>query len=144
MASTSIPRFLLPRGISRSTIHLLYAQPAVQHALRNTNRNNIYHTRILRRFKSSSTPSKKGPKGPVLEKPDKFRPPSHPARRVVNTNRAPRNYPGPAPSAKEISEKQTKQYPNMFPPEGTVMFKFLTNRGIHVWISMVRSNSIQV
>ncbi|KKZ65581.1 hypothetical protein EMCG_08584 [[Emmonsia] crescens] len=24
----------------------------------------------------------------------------------------------------------------MFPPEGTVMHKFLTSRGIHVWISM--------
>jgi hypothetical protein len=50
---------------------------------------------------------------------------------------APRNYPGPKLSAEELAEKKTRKYPHMFPPEGTVMYKFLTSRGIHVWISMV-------
>jgi hypothetical protein len=50
---------------------------------------------------------------------------------------APRNYPGPKLSAEELAEKKTRKYPHMFPPEGTVMYRFLTSRGIHVWISMV-------
>jgi hypothetical protein len=29
----------------------------------------------------------------------------------------------------------------MFPPEGTVMHKFLTSKWIHVWIAMVRTYS---
>lgn len=79
----------------------------------------------------------------LLEKPDKFRPPSHPARRVLQTrngrlvNPGPINYPGPKLSEKEKEELKHRRYPHMFPPEGTVMFKFLTNRWIHVWIAMV-------
>ncbi|KAL1956931.1 hypothetical protein VTO42DRAFT_6678 [Malbranchea cinnamomea] len=83
---------------------------------------------------SSSGSSSQSSKQRVLSKPDKFRPPSHPARRVVQ--HTPRNYPGPPPTAQEIEERKTKRYPHMFPPEGTVMYKFLTNRGIHVWISL--------
>jgi hypothetical protein len=49
----------------------------------------------------------------------------------------PYNYPGPPLSEKEKEEQKTKQYPNMFPPEGTVLHKFLTSRWIHVWIAMV-------
>lgn len=108
-----IPQFLLPRGIpsKRTLLHL------------------------TRRHASTTTdPSK--PR--VLEKPDKFRPPSHPARRVVPTrNGKVVNYPGPRLSEEEKREKAQKQYPHMFPPEGSVMYKFLTNRGIHVWIAFV-------
>jgi hypothetical protein len=51
------------------------------------------------------------------------------------------NYPGPKLSEKEEAEQKTRQYPNMFPPEGTVMFSFLTSRWIHIWIAMVRCSS---
>jgi hypothetical protein len=50
------------------------------------------------------------------------------------------NYPGPKLSEKEEAERAKKKYPNMFPPEGTVMFRFLTSRWIHVWIAFVRTH----
>lgn len=124
-APSTIPSFLLPRGgLSKSSLQYLRITPR-RTLLRHAN------------FSSSRTSHAAPTKPRVLEKPDKFRPPSHPARRVVNLNKSPRNYPGPPPTAKEIEDRKTKRYPNMFPPEGTVLFKFLTNKGIHVWISMV-------
>ncbi|KAJ5093679.1 hypothetical protein N7456_009540 [Penicillium angulare] len=75
----------------------------------------------------------------MLEKPDKFRPPSHPQRAVNPATRTasgqPINY-GPRLTAAQRETQNKTQYPNMFPPEGTVMFKFLTSRWIHIWIAM--------
>ncbi|KAL2825158.1 hypothetical protein BDW59DRAFT_74745 [Aspergillus cavernicola] len=128
MPSASIPPFLLPRGIPSSrTLLALSPRPN--------------HPRTTRRCKSSSSSSSSNNPTPskprVLAKPDKFRPPSHPARRVVQTkNGKVLNYPGPRPSEKEQEEQKTRQYPKMFPPEGTVMFRFLTSRWIHIWIAM--------
>ena len=48
----------------------------------------------------------------------------------------PRTY-GPELSERERTVQKTKQYPHMFPPEGTFMYWFLTNRNIHAWIVMV-------
>lgn len=76
---------------------------------------------------ASTTPP---PKPRVLEKPDKFRPPSHPSR----LRSKPKYQYGPDLS----QEQKTKRYPHMMPPEGTFLHWFLTNRSIHVWISMVR------
>ncbi|THC90289.1 hypothetical protein EYZ11_010244 [Aspergillus tanneri] len=110
MPPTNIPRFLLPRG-APSTRTLLALS-------RQTNRS----TPSSPRCASSSSHADNG-KHRVLEKPDKFRPPSHPARRVVQTrngkviNSAPINYPGPRLSEKEKEEQKNRQYPNMFPPE---------------------------
>lgn len=128
IVSSNIPRFLLPRGIPSHTLRYV----------RTTSRRNF----------SSSTGLGAAAEGKprTLGQPDKFRPPSHPARRVVQTRngkvvnqnvREPFNYPGPKLSEKEIEEQKTKRYPNMFPAEGTVMFKFLTTRWIHAWIAMV-------
>ncbi|KAL4870108.1 hypothetical protein BDV12DRAFT_166604 [Aspergillus spectabilis] len=116
-----IPRFLLPRGIP-STRSLSLIRTA----------------RTDTRCASTTTSSKnKESKPRVLAQPDKFRPPSHPARRVVPTrNGKVVNYPGPKFSEQEEAERKTRQYPNMFPPEGTVMFRFLTSRWIHIWIAM--------
>lgn len=75
----------------------------------------------------------------VLEQPDKFRPPSHGARKP----RKPRHF-GPSLSEEEIKEQATKRYPHSMPPEGTVMRKFLESKGIHVWISMVCFFSFEV
>ena len=84
----------------------------------------------LHRHASSTSSSK--PR--TLEKPAKFNPPSHPAR----LNRSPpRQYPGPPLSAPELEAQKTKQYPHMMPPEGSFMRWFLTNRSIHVWITLV-------
>lgn len=157
-ATQNIPQFLLPRGISSRTLRCAataqaVALPATAVALPAT-------AAAARRGFSSSTPQRKQSaaaagnnaskekKARTLAQPDKFRPPSHPARRVLQTRdgkavvREPYNYPGPALSAKEKEEQQTKRYPNMFPPEGTVMHKFLTTRWIHAWIAMVCSLSL--
>lgn len=89
---------------------------------------------------STSTTRKPKPSN-TLAKPDKFRPPSHGSRLArggrASSRHEPRNYPGPKLSEAELEARRTRSYPNMFPAEGTVMHKFLTNRGIHVWISMV-------
>ncbi|KAK4507715.1 hypothetical protein PRZ48_001450 [Zasmidium cellare] len=91
------------------------------------------HSKQLQRLRftpsirhASTTPP---PKPRVLEKPDKFRPPSHPSR---IRSKPKYNY-GP-----ELTQEQRtkKQYPHMMPPEGTFLHWFLTNRSIHVWISM--------
>jgi hypothetical protein len=136
----TIPRFLLPRGISPNTLRYAAAT--------------IGHTGSYARLSSqgrhffSPSPSWKAKSEKdeqhILGQPDKFRPPSHPARRVVQTRdgkivgaATPYNYPGPSLSTKELEERKTKQYPNMFPPEGTVLHKFLTTQWIHAWIAMV-------
>ncbi|KAI9805448.1 MAG: hypothetical protein M1825_000699 [Sarcosagium campestre] len=69
----------------------------------------------------------------VLEKPTKFTPPSHPARLP---RRAPVNYPGPRLSATAQEIQKTKQYPHMMPAEGTFLHWFITNRKIHVYITL--------
>ncbi|MCJ1359125.1 MAG: hypothetical protein MMC33_009125 [Icmadophila ericetorum] len=94
--------------------------------------------------RNSSTITPKGqvtqPHKPrVLEKPSKFTPPSHGARRVQ-----PRQYPGAPLSEHERSAMQTKQYPHMMPPEGSFMRWFLTNRSIHLWITMGTLSSLAV
>ncbi|KAI5295647.1 hypothetical protein KEM52_000689 [Ascosphaera acerosa] len=97
-----------------------------------------------RRLASSSSTAGAHPKpSNVLAKPDKFRPPSHGSRLVKGgagrTSRfaAPlTNYPGPKESQEVIDARKTKRYPHMFPAEGTLMYKFLTSRGIHLWIAM--------
>jgi hypothetical protein len=89
--------------------------------------------RLIRRPLSTKTKPTAAPKTPpVLEKPAKFNPPSHGSRRP-----APRAYPGPPLSAKEKATQRTKKYPNMMPAEGTFMRWFLTNRGLHVYITLV-------
>ena len=70
----------------------------------------------------------------VLEKPDKFRPPSHPQR--IN-RRAPRNYPGPKLSEPELEAQKTRRYPHTFPNPGTKLHWFLTTWWIHLFITMV-------
>lgn len=133
---TTIPQFLLPRGApSPRTLQALTRRTTPRIALRRGTPSS--------RCASSKAPSSEKPR--VLAQPDKFRPPSHPARRVVQTRNGrvvssnPVNYPGPRLSEKEKEEQKHRQYPNMFPPEGTVMYKFLTSRWIHIWIAMVRS-----
>ncbi|KAF2431094.1 hypothetical protein EJ08DRAFT_611324 [Tothia fuscella] len=87
----------------------------------------------LRNASSSTTPNDSNLRPLILEKPDKFRPPSHPARIKPKNTRWSQ---GPPLSDEDIKRQKTKKYPNMMPPEGTVMYYFLTNRSIHIWISM--------
>ncbi|KAJ5647008.1 hypothetical protein N7490_003380 [Penicillium lividum] len=121
-----IPHFLLPRGLPTArTLRTL------QH--RSLNSSFSTTSAVSRMNKKPETR-----KNRILEKPDKFRPPSHP-QRLVSPARTPSGQPvnyGPRLTAAEREAQNKKQYPSMFPPEGTVMFKFLTSRWIHVWIAM--------
>ena len=71
----------------------------------------------------------------VIEVPDGYRPPSHPSR--VLKNDTPRHFPGPPLSDEELRAQKTKRYPFMMPPKGSRMYRFLTNRMLHMFIAMV-------
>lgn len=120
--ATTIPRFLLPQ--SNSPLRAIrtpssFSSPSVRRRASFICRN------------ASTAPSKPI----VLEKPERFNPPSHPAR--LN-RKPPRQYSGPKLSETQKEEQKTKQYPNAFPPEGTWRYWFLTNRQIHIYIVLVR------
>lgn len=88
--------------------------------------------------------SKDSSKPTVLEQPDKFRPPSHAARRNARSTTS--MYGAGAAYNQGMSERErqasrTKSYPNMFPAEGTRMHWFLTTRWVHFVISMVRPST---
>lgn len=91
-----------------------------------------------RKAASSATPPPPPAKGNgpiVLEQPDKFRPPSHP-QRLGRRRPQPAAY-NQGTTRSEREKQKTKSYPHMFPNQGTFMHWFLTNRMIHVWITLV-------
>ncbi|KAJ5688719.1 hypothetical protein N7462_003111 [Penicillium macrosclerotiorum] len=126
MVPAPIPAYLLPRGLpTAQTLRTL--QQTRQHA-----------RRCFSATSAVAAKAKTTDKSRILAQPDKFRPPSHP-QRIVNPRTTPTGQPvnyGPRLTAEQREAQNRKQYPNMFPPEGTVMFKFLTSRWIHVWIAM--------
>lgn len=89
------------------------------------------HQLLLRRAYASK-PEDGKPR--VLEKPDKFRPPSH-AARLPSSRKRPQYTYGPRLTPEELMAQNRKKYPNMMPPEGSFMHWFLTNRMLHVYIS---------
>lgn len=98
----------------------------------------LYRNASSSSSRPQSPPKNKGPI--VLEQPDKFRPPSHPARR--NAKSTTNMYGGGAAynqgmTAKEYEASKKKRYPNMFPEEGTKMHWFLTTRWVHVTLTLV-------
>jgi hypothetical protein len=124
--TTPIPRFLLPQAGMLWRNHIPPSQ------------SNTLFIRTLSKQaapKKSTTTSSNKPL--VLEKPSKFNPPSHGAR---IRREAPR-YPGPSLSAEEKAAQERKKYPNMMPSQGTFMYWFIHNRGIHLWITFVCSFS---
>ncbi|CAL5868196.1 uncharacterized protein PFLUO_LOCUS2420 [Penicillium psychrofluorescens] len=134
MPPPPIPQFLLPRGLPSPRV-LRTLQQRQQHGILNTSSSRAFTST---RHTLAKSKSQEQDKSRTLGQPDKFRPPSHPQRRVVNPSARssqPINY-GPRLTAEEREAQNKKQYPNMFPPEGTLMFKFLTSRWIHIWIAM--------
>jgi len=87
---------------------------------------------LLRPVRNASTRAPETDKSRILEKPAKFNPPSHGSRRV-----RPRSYPGPRITDAEREAMKTKRYPNMMPPEGSFLWRFLTDRKLHMWITLV-------
>ncbi|KIV83326.1 hypothetical protein PV11_05360 [Exophiala sideris] len=89
--------------------------------------------RIFLRAASTTTPPPNS-KGPiVLEQPDKFRPPSHPSRLAARRRPAAYNQ---GSTEQEKEQQKTRTYPHMFPQKGSFMHWFLTDRWIHIWITM--------
>ena len=91
---------------------------------------------LPRRHASSSAPPSKPI---VLEQPDKFRPPSHGQR--LSRGRGRIGLGGAynqASTPREQEAQKTRKYPHMFPNEGTFSHWFLTNRAIHLWITIVQ------
>ncbi|KAK6070558.1 hypothetical protein SCUP515_08383 [Seiridium cupressi] len=68
----------------------------------------------------------------VLEKPEKFNPPSHGARLPRGT---PKHY-GGAPTFEEVQTQKKTEYPGLPPPENTWSHWFINNRHIHMFITL--------
>ena len=120
--SAPIPRFLLPRG---------YAFPHLfSTAVRRPWCPDRQTYPLCKRASTNAPP----PKIIRLEMPTKFNPPSH-GRRLKQ--QIPRHY-GPELTQQQKVEQKTKKYPNMMPPPDSFMYWFLTSRGVHVFISLVR------
>jgi len=136
MASARVLQALSrPRRNHSHGINSIYRQQlsAHQHSLA---------PRLARRYASSSAPEPP-PKAKqvVLEKPDKFRPPSHAARRHARSTTGMYGQGAAFNQSMNAAERlrsMQKTYPHMFPNEGTTMHWFLTTRWVHVFISMVR------
>ena len=123
--SAPIPPVFLPRGYKLPYVQL--PRPVRPPPI-------CYRTPIICRNASASASKPR-----VLEKPTKFNPPSH-GKRLKQ--QVPRSY-GPQLTEEQKTEQEKKQYPHMMPPEGTFMYWFLTNRGIHTFITLVRGQLIQ-
>lgn len=132
-------RSLLNAAISAAPLSRPISLSICRQCLRTTMPNGGRHPPqflLSRRAASSTSSSSGGSKPIVLEQPDKFRPPSHPAR----LNRARRPTGGAynqGPTEQEREKQKTRTYPHMFPNQGTFLHWFLTDRWIHLWITMV-------
>lgn len=120
MSTTSIPRFLLPQTAQ------------IWRRLRVPNADAT--GRILVRYASAG---KRGSKPIVLEKPEKFNPPSHGSRLPKKTT--PRHYGGDL-SASEVQAQKRKEYPGLMAPDGTWSHWFWHSRSFHLIITMVSSH----
>lgn len=84
---------------------------------------------------AATAPKPANPSKPiVLEKPEKFNPPSHGARLPRST---PKHY-GGALGAEELTAQKTKEYPGLPPPPNTWSHWFINNKHIHMFITLVR------
>ncbi|ROW03726.1 hypothetical protein VMCG_05471 [Cytospora schulzeri] len=87
------------------------------------------------RYASGITKDAKG-KPIVLEKPEKFNPPSHGAR-LPNKNRPQQfQHYGGSLSADDLAAQRKKEYPGLPAPEGTFGHWFWHSRALHLSITM--------
>jgi hypothetical protein len=126
----SIPRFLLPRGpllLRPQTRLLLQHTTGLRHA--STPAKGLSAEFLRRRAAQQQKTT------PIIPQPDKYRPPSHSARKP-NRNLENKIYGAPV-SEEDKKRMATKKYPNMMSPEGSFSHWFFNNRAIHLWITMV-------
>lgn len=120
MASKAlIPRFLLP---------LIWRGANLGPEVRKTDM-------LIVRHASGVAKDAKG-KPIVLEKPEKFNPPSHGAR-LPKQNRPQQQHYGGGLSADEAAAQKRREYPGMPPPEGTWAHWFWGSRWLHLCITSV-------
>jgi hypothetical protein len=133
-----IPRFLLPRGplFLRPQPRLpLFLQQHLRYA--STTPPKGLSAEFLRRRAAQQQKAAQTPKAtPVIPQPDKYRPPSHSARKP-NRNLENKIYGAPV-SEEDKKRMATKKYPNMMSPEGSFSHWFFHNKSIHLWITLVR------
>lgn len=122
-AAFTLPRFLLPQS------GLIWRRANLGNRLRDSE--------VLIVRYASSTPGKEKRKPLVLEKPEKFNPPSHGAR-LPRKNRPQQQHYGGALSDQDVAAQRVKDYPGMPPPPNTWAHWFLRTPMIHTVISMVR------
>lgn len=132
-ALQSIPRFLLPRGPLLLRPQLRLAQPGF-HARYASAPSKGLTEEFRRRQEAMLKQRQKAP--PVIPQPDKYRPPSHSARKP-NRNLENKIY-GPRLTEEDKKRMATKKYPNMMSPQGTFSYWFFHNKAIHLWITLVR------
>ncbi|KAI1330542.1 hypothetical protein F5Y16DRAFT_362073 [Xylariaceae sp. FL0255] len=83
--------------------------------------------------KAASSPAVPDPSKPiVLEKPERFNPPSHGSRLPRSR---PKNY-GGATTADEIKAQSQRSYPGLPPPNNSWAHWFINSRGIHLFITL--------
>lgn len=87
---------------------------------------------LLRHASSSKAHITEKPR--ILEQPARFNPPSHASHAPRRAR--PRAYGAPLSDAERDAQAE-KRYPNMMPPEGSFMHRVLTNRTLHLWITLV-------
>lgn len=135
----SIPRFLLPQSGP------VWRRANLGNRLRNP------EALLVVRYFASSNAAKAGKAGKakqqqqqqqkqkiiVLEKPEKFNPPSHGAR-LPSKNRPPQQHYGGPVSGEEAAAQRKKDYPGLPPPQGTWSHWFWHSRVLHMSITMVR------
>ncbi|KAI1769623.1 hypothetical protein GGR53DRAFT_8972 [Hypoxylon sp. FL1150] len=91
--------------------------------------------------KPAATPAPVDPSKPlVLEKPERFNPPSHGARLPRST---PKHYGGPMSDA-ELQAQSVKTYPGLPPPDNTWTHWFIHSRSIHLFITLGTLTSLAV
>jgi hypothetical protein len=123
-----------PPPTSQSTLFLLLRTPIPPRQL--LLRPSLLSPQFRRHYESPPDPPP--PKHTVLEQPDKFRPPSHPAK-FVRLRKG--GYGGGAynqqSNVREKEAQKRRSYPHMFPEEGTWGHWVLTSRVLHVCFTIV-------
>ncbi|CAN8103383.1 unnamed protein product [Discula destructiva] len=120
-AAFTIPRFLLPQS------GLIWRRANLG------NRLLAPEVLIVRYASSSSAPAKGKPI--VLEKPERFNPPSHGAR-LPRKNRPQQQHYGGALSGEDVAAQRKKDYPGLPPPPDTWAHWFWSSRAVHMCITM--------
>ncbi|KAK3387132.1 hypothetical protein B0H63DRAFT_150324 [Podospora didyma] len=139
MAGTaSIPRFLLPqhgliwRRVANTTNGSMMTTTTKTAATRRTQ---LARFAASSHANNSSSPTSPPPQpSNILEKPERFNPPSHGARLARANGGIPRHY-GGALGFEEVQRQKVKDYPGLPPPPESWAHRVLMKRWIHLTLT---------